>query len=391
MFNGPLKCAYLLGALAASGCVLKNAVVDQAQVDSMTFCEASKSPLDGERWGRVEKQSAATRESTSRQSAPGRAQAESEVWWSHYSLGEFPCKTQNEWLCQARTGSAGGCDAWGPIDTVARQPGRSGASDGATTRQYYRNETQSEMLLHSDRLCDRHLASNFGTQAGYSLGLDLFGSLFSGVSSLTTGNTARNLSAGSAFFGATKSHISADVYQGQVSTAINLIIRKNRNAARAIIRNNQGCSSTQYSAADAVQEALVYHNMCSFEYGLSELVREASDSSPIRGNVAASELARLQQALTALETRRAAATDAAQQTALDKDIAAVRAKIDVYGAFGIVEPLRSTAAPAPPPGSPDGVAPSPADPDATANASVPAPSIGTAASSPIEARACSAN
>ena len=223
--------------------MLKNYVVDEAQVDSFTYCSVvdAKVPFtdkDGT-WGRV----------------LGR---DGGVYWSHYALGTFACKTQDEWLCEARTGRKD-CAAE-PLEQQLAQAASADREDPGIVLRI-RNETQSEMVLQADRLCDRYLASIFGEQAGNALSMDVAGSLLSGGAAIASGNSARNLSAGAALLGATKSHINADVYQNQVATAINLLIRKKRNAARSVIRNNQSCSVARYPAADAVRDVVTYHNM----------------------------------------------------------------------------------------------------------------------------------
>lgn len=208
----------------------------------------------------------------------------------------------------------------------------------ADLRKSIRNETQSEMVTQSDRICDRYLASIFGQQAGNALMLDTTMSLLNGAAAIATGNTARNLSASSAFLGATKSHIDADVYQSQVSTAINLMIRKNRATAREAIRNNQACAPDAYTAADAVQDVLSYHNACSFEYGLGRLVHEASDNSAVRAPVAALALQRLQNSLAAEEAVKLDDLDAAERQQRIDYRAKLRSGIEAFQGFGIIAP-----------------------------------------------------
>jgi hypothetical protein len=327
----PCLLVVLASLCGLDGCVLKNSIIDEAQVDSMTFCAVAdtKVPLtESEKtWGRVRGEG-------------GR------VYWSHYSLGTFACKTQDEWLCEARTGktqcSGQALDRQLGLDSDAKT-----TAYGADERKLLRNETQSEMLLQADRICDRYLASVFGEQAGRALEMDVWGSLLSGGAALASGVTARNLAAGSAFLGATKSHINADVYQNQVATAINLLIRKKRNVARGVIRNNQACNVAAYSATDAVKDALTYHDMCSFEYGLGELVHEASNTSPVRGSVASLTLQRLQKQLADLLAKPVGAADTAAKADYDKTIADLRSQIRVYEGFGVEVPVTSAAAATP--------------------------------------------
>lgn len=212
--------------------MLKSRVVDEVQVDALTYCTSDGSS-SGASWGRMQRKGASDAD---------------EVEWSHYAIGMFACRTQDEWLCRARTGR----NDCASMDLRTQLDGGVAGSTrmGVDLRKLIRNETQSEMVTQSDRICDRYLASIVGEQAGNALMLDTTMSLLNGAASIATGNTARNLSASSAFLGATKSHIDADVYQSQVSTAINLMIRKNRATARETIRNNQACAPDANSAAE---------------------------------------------------------------------------------------------------------------------------------------------
>ncbi|HEY6940145.1 hypothetical protein [Dokdonella sp.] len=339
------------------GCALKTYVVDESQIDSLTYCTVDGPHVPGtdenRGWGRVH-------------GKDGR------VLWSHYALGTFACRTQDEWVCQARTGRKD-CAATSLEQQLADAAAADKAHPGIALRA--RNETQSEMLLQADRLCDRYLASVFGEQAGNSLWMDVLGTTLSGGATLASGNSARNLSAGAALLGATKSHINADVYQNQIASAINLLIRKKRNAARSVIHNNQGCSVARYPAADAVTDALVYHNMCSFEYGLGELVHEASDTSPVRGSVATLTLQRLQKQLAELEAHPAAAGDAAAKARYEAALADLRSQIRVYEGFGITAPASAPAAPV--------VVPAPA--------AAPVPAVPGGATPPLAAQRATSN
>lgn len=314
--------------LLAQGCVLKSRVVDEVQVDALTYC-ASGGPSSEASWGRTHKKGG--------DHATG-------IEWSHYAIGMFACRTQDQWLCRARTGG----DNCASMDLRTQLDGGVAGSTrmDVDLSKRIRNETQSEMVTQSDRICDRYLASIFGEQAGNALMLDTTMSLLNGVAAIATGNTARNLSAGSAFLGATKSHIDADVYQSQVSTAINLMIRKNRATARETIRNNQACAPDAYTAADAVQDALSYHNACSFEYGLGRLVHEASDSSAVRAPVAALALQRLQNALAAEEAVELDGLGAAEKQQRIDYRAKLRSGIQAFEGFGIIAPAVATPAPA---------------------------------------------
>jgi hypothetical protein len=317
------KCAAIgVVLMSIGGCGLRNVVTDQAQIDSMTFCPTSSMAVGkGESWGRRDIQSDSGRD----------------VDWSHFSLGEFACKTQDEWLCQARSGKLG-CNRNDPLGVDQAAKAAANAKPNAADLQRFRNETVSEMMMQSDRLCDRHLASIFGTQAYVGLSTDIAGSLLSGGAAIATGIPARNLSAAAAMVGATKSHISADIYQGKVATAINLIIRKERNALRTVLRSNQSCSPSTYTASQAVQDALNYHNMCSFEYGLSELVREASDTSPLRAPLAASFLARTESELQVLQEKLANFKgDDSEKAELKGQINRKLGQVELYRAFGVSE------------------------------------------------------
>lgn len=359
----------LLASLCGlDGCMLKGYVVDEAQVDSLTYCavDGVKVPFThtDSTWGRVRGK-------------------DGSIYWSHYALGTFACRTQDEWVCQARTGHRD-CTGTSLEQQLAQAAAAERAQPGIAMR--VRNETQSEMLLQADRLCDRYLASVFGEQAGNALWMDIAGSALSGGAALASGNSARNLSAGAALLGATKSHINADVYQNQVATAINLLIRKKRNAARSVIHNNQVCSVARYSAADAVTDAQTYHNMCSFEYGLGELVHEASDTSPVRGSVASLTLQRLQKQAADLEAHPVAAGDAAAKARHEATLVDLRSQIRVYEGFGIAAPAAAPAA-TPTPAAP--VAPAAAAPGAAAVAAKPAARTPAPAATPLVDGDCS--
>jgi hypothetical protein len=138
-----------------------------------------------------------------------------------------------------------------------------------------RNQVQAEMMLISDSDCSFYQAGMFGTQAGWNLGTSLGANMLSGLAALNTGGISQNYAAGGAFLGATRSQINADVYANYIASAVITEVTSLRREARRVMSRKRSCSLQSYPPAAAVNDAMAYHEMCSFVVGLTSLLDKA--------------------------------------------------------------------------------------------------------------------
>jgi hypothetical protein len=226
-----------------------------------------------------------------------------------------------------------------------------------------RTQAQAELMTYADQVCDSHVAGIYASHSMLNFDLSFLSMLFSGGAAIATGRAATNLAAESALFSGARSLINSEVYYGYIGPAVMREIRALRGELRAQITEKRGCSVNDYPPQEAINDALIYHDACSFSTGLASLLSKAGSTrvgedklrvSQLRAMAA--RLVKMKEELAAAEAEFGALTpDAAKgpQGEMLKDrIAALRAEIgrvDGILAFaGVVDPAPTTDVPADP-------------------------------------------
>ncbi len=196
-----------------------------------------------------------------------------------------------------------------------------------------RTEVQAELIAISDVKCRFYQAGIFGTQAGFNLGTSLSAAMFSGAASLLYGRAAKNLAAGSAFLSTTRATVNGEVYYNYIAPALLTEINAIRMDARRRMLAKSKCSSADYPAARAINDALNYHETCSYVVGLSSLLAKAGvqqrSGDPVQARNAQAFSAQLSVATTALAAAVATPEPAAtaDKEARNNKIEALRAEV----------------------------------------------------------------
>jgi len=214
-----------------------------------------------------------------------------------------------------------------------------------------RNSVQAELMTMSDLICRKHTASIYGTQSGVNFLTSWFAALLSGAAAITTDRAASNLAAAGAMSGTTRGLVNSEIYFSYVAPAVISEIDLIRGEARQRLHRKRVCSLVTYPPAEAINDALNYHEMCSFVVGLSSLLRKAGveqrvgdpAASTLRTNISLS-LESIRSEERELESRLAAASgDAALTARLTNELADRRLR------RGEIERIQVFLAPAPTP------------------------------------------
>lgn len=141
-----------------------------------------------------------------------------------------------------------------------------------------RTQAQAELMTYADQICDEHVAGIYSKQASTNFNLGLLTMLFSGGAAVATGRTATNLAAESALFSGARTLVNSEVYYGYIGPAVMREIRSLRSDLRAQIVSKRTCSINTYPAQEAINDALIYHDACSFATGLASLLSKAGNT-----------------------------------------------------------------------------------------------------------------
>jgi hypothetical protein len=196
--------------------------------------------------------------------------------WIDWAAGTTGCTLK---LNAAASPGSGGTGTTATFKTYeCGAPASSLPSDDA--RQEHRNEVQSKLKDFSDLICEEHLAGIYATASTINAELGWSTSVLAGAASVVTGEQARkNLAAAAASTNSARSLVDSEVYQGMLVGAIVSKIRTTRDDAWGKIQPRRAKAMKDYGAADAIDDVLAYHNMCSFNVGVSALVKDAGQSS----------------------------------------------------------------------------------------------------------------
>jgi len=144
-----------------------------------------------------------------------------------------------------------------------------------------RNSAQSELLILSNEVCEQHLADAFATSAIVNVTGSVMSMLLAGASSIVSGRAGQNLSGAAAVVAGARTSVNAEVYQGMLIGAIVAEIQGLRSSRHAAIQKRRQEDVASYPSAEAIADALSYHDLCSFYVGVASLVKNAG--RPERG------------------------------------------------------------------------------------------------------------
>lgn len=240
-----VSAAGIAAAISLSGCSIPGAIRDQAQVDPIVA------------W-RDPGMSAFDRSPTA----------------------AYPVCSTAEWIIRATNGSSCGATSRYSGANVLPPLG----SDSVYTRQV-RNATQAELMTFSDLECSYHQSGIYSNQSSINF-LTGFTSLIAGAASVVSdrgmgasGRGARNLAALGAVSSGSRGLVNSEVYFSYIGPAVVSEIELVRREARKKLLAKQHCSTEDYPPARAVNDALAYHESCSFVVGLSSLLAKAGKST----------------------------------------------------------------------------------------------------------------
>jgi hypothetical protein len=189
------------------------------------------------------------------------------------NVADYPRCSTSQWLDRASSGS--GCPNSATDELTLRK------SDLPPNSVELRNATQAELMTFSDLECKVHEAGIYGTQSGVNF-LTSLGSLALAAASTVTdrgmgssGRSARNLAAGSGLLGGARGLVNSEIYYSYIAPAVIAEIDLTRQQARAHLLAKQHCSVASYPPARAINDALNYHETCSFISGLTSLLKKA--------------------------------------------------------------------------------------------------------------------
>lgn len=138
-----------------------------------------------------------------------------------------------------------------------------------------RTQAQAELMAYADQICNGHIAGIYSKNATFNLSLGFLTTLFSGGAAVASGRAATNLAAESALFSGSRSLVNSEIYYGYIGPAVMTEIRAMRSDLRDKIASKRSCSIATYPPQEAIGDALIYHDACSFSTGLSSLLNKA--------------------------------------------------------------------------------------------------------------------
>ena len=226
-----------------------------------------------------------------------------------------------------------------------------------------RTQAQAELMTYADQVCDSHIAGIYSSHALLNFDLGLLAMLFSGGSAIATGRTATNLAAESALFSGARSLVNSEVYYGYIGPAVMREIRAMRGDLRAQITEKRSCGINDYPPQEAINDALIYHDACSFSTGLASLLSKAGSTRVGEDKLRVAQLKAMAARLVAKKAELKAAEDGFAALSADEakgpkgevlrnriaTLTAEIARIDGILAFtGVVDPEPATTVAADP-------------------------------------------
>lgn len=149
----------------------------------------------------------------------------------------------------------------------------------ATACASKRNQVISMLMTESVYLCTEHLNSIYGREAAFNIATGSIAALSSGFAAVATAGRASTLSALSAFATAERSLVNETVYKSMLTTAIGTKISQLREQKGGALLKRKAETIESYGLEEAIQEALMFHDSCSFRVGLQVALAEGTQTT----------------------------------------------------------------------------------------------------------------
>jgi hypothetical protein len=155
-----------------------------------------------------------------------------------------------------------------------------GGAGGQGVCKAARNRMIAQLMTESVMLCGEHLNQIYGREAALNIATGTIATLASGIATISGEGAAKTLSALSAFANGERSLFNETIYKNILTTAVATKIRELRaEKARALLRAREK-SIADYSVEEAIQDAVGFHETCSFRVGLETALAEGTQTTP---------------------------------------------------------------------------------------------------------------
>ncbi|MEO1008972.1 MAG: hypothetical protein AAFX79_10410 [Planctomycetota bacterium] len=144
-------------------------------------------------------------------------------------------------------------------------------------RKEARNLLQSKLMALSEESVERHFNDVFQTQDTVNSALGLTAIGFTTAGAIVTNATSQIFSAIATGVLGAKSLVAEEIYADNLPEVMISRVRAEREVQAALIAKKQRLAIDQYSAAQAVDDALKYHSLGSFQTALALVVQDAQD------------------------------------------------------------------------------------------------------------------
>lgn len=146
--------------------------------------------------------------------------------------------------------------------------------------QTSRNNAVATLMVASDDMCQQHLKSIFGNEAGSNITSGSIALLASGLATVSVGVDAKTgWAAISTLANAERSLINETVYKEKLVNVITSKIRQERDRRAALMVTHFHDTVTDYPVMLALSDLTKYHYTCSFMFGLEKALEEGMQSS----------------------------------------------------------------------------------------------------------------
>lgn len=271
-------------------------------------------------------------------------------------VADYPRCSTAEWIARASSGLPCGKDSANASNELSK------LESDKKSLLIHRNAAQAELMIFSDLECAYHKAGIYSNQATLNF-ITGMTSLIAGAAAIVSdastgasGNTARNLTAIGTVSGGTRGMVNSEIYYSHIGPAVISEIELLRRQERKRVLDKQRCSIEDYPPARAINDALEYHESCSFVAGLASLLAKAGKSltggdigSEARNRSVESRIAEIERQLTVKRTELAGLpaddVNAAARDALRTSIAALEADVarwkDLQALAGPTDPPKT--------------------------------------------------
>jgi hypothetical protein len=192
-----------------------------------------------------------------------------------------------------------------------------------------RNAIIDEIILLSNRRCERFKTLLTGLDASRNLLSGLTAAGLSGAASVVTGGASNILSLTSSLVTGANAQVRSEFMNNQITAVIRNEIDKNRETAMNLIRSHKKEEYKDYSIVAALIDLDTYHRKCSLDSALASLGGGTDSKAYLQNEIYAAEarIAVLNQQLQSLHPVANDETDTSEQaTTIQKEIGTLRAR-----------------------------------------------------------------